>query len=801
MLFRHGPKLGLTGAIAAIATLVIPCGQVTGERAPLQMDRGYVHHCGVGASPRVNELAQPRRATNSSITVEVVDAESGLPLEARVGVFDNNRVPFPPADQPATMYQGLAGKSYFYPDGPTVVPVTSGGVEIYAGRGLEYVPQLVGLQVSSDQTVELALQHHTDMNALGWYAGDTHVHISHLPIIYSISSAQAVRMMRAEGLNFANAMEEEPYFTGAIDPQSDANHVLYFSKEQRNPHFGHLSIVGLKNWIPNQSCGVVPTACGKTLNQAIYQQVHDQGGNSLVIATHTVPTENWFDVSPWPGGGVWRGGPMDLAAGSIDAIDLLSYSDNNLDQVVAEYEHMLNLGFRTPITAGTDCGLSSTHSYPMGGVRVYAQLPPGVSFSMDAWVDAVKAGRTFVTNYPLIESFTLAGAGPGEVLPEPGSPGRPDDNHLGSKNERLKGQFKVSCVVPMGKVQLVSNLGVLREWDVSNRPAPLRVARQFNVSSSGLTWVALRVIGPVGGWHPIDVDGELFAQTNPVFFDVSARYVSRQDELPAFYSVPRRAAAEYFKNRLKDVDVVFANALFPGDSRAVFDDAFNSATEWVEQAVEDAPESFDLVGPTEISYAHGRPAVFTSTPRFSWSVSEDPDAGDRVRYYLWLQRKTNLNDIRRYGPVDGTEFTIPAEDALHDGDVWLWGVEAVDITSRRSASTPQVSEVEVDLNPVGIPAAGPQAWALSDPIPNPFNPQTSLGYVVPAGAGRHQLTVYDASGRKVRELFSGTREAGHYLERWDGRNDRGTPVATAVYFIRLSGDGFVPRTVKAVLVK
>jgi hypothetical protein len=69
--------------------------------------------------------------------------------------------------------------------------------------------------------------------------------------------------------------------------------------------------------------------------------------------------------------------------------------------------------------------------------------------------------------------------------------------------------------------------------------------------------------------------------------------------------------------------------------------------------------------------------------------------------------------------------------------------------------------------------------------PNPFNPSTTIEYSV-SKETRITLSIYDIAGRRVRQLISGSPvEAGDHRVIWDGRNDRGRPMASGVYFCRL----------------
>ncbi len=70
-------------------------------------------------------------------------------------------------------------------------------------------------------------------------------------------------------------------------------------------------------------------------------------------------------------------------------------------------------------------------------------------------------------------------------------------------------------------------------------------------------------------------------------------------------------------------------------------------------------------------------------------------------------------------------------------------------------------------------------------FPNPFNPETTIRYRVPE-SGAVDLTIYAPTGRVVRELVTHAQNAGVYEVRWDGLDDAGHPVASGVYYYRLT---------------
>jgi hypothetical protein len=73
---------------------------------------------------------------------------------------------------------------------------------------------------------------------------------------------------------------------------------------------------------------------------------------------------------------------------------------------------------------------------------------------------------------------------------------------------------------------------------------------------------------------------------------------------------------------------------------------------------------------------------------------------------------------------------------------------------------------------------------LGHAVPNPLNPSTRIPFEL-AESGAASVRVYDVAGRLVRELASGTFEAGPQAVIWDGRNAAGAEVGSGVYYIRL----------------
>jgi len=83
--------------------------------------------------------------------------------------------------------------------------------------------------------------------------------------------------------------------------------------------------------------------------------------------------------------------------------------------------------------------------------------------------------------------------------------------------------------------------------------------------------------------------------------------------------------------------------------------------------------------------------------------------------------------------------------------------------------------------------------------PNPFNPVTIVPYEV-AETVPVAIRVYDVRGAHVRDLYVGSRQPGIYEVSWNATNEGGQPVASGIYFCRLTA-GQVTETRKMLLLK
>ena len=79
-----------------------------------------------------------------------------------------------------------------------------------------------------------------------------------------------------------------------------------------------------------------------------------------------------------------------------------------------------------------------------------------------------------------------------------------------------------------------------------------------------------------------------------------------------------------------------------------------------------------------------------------------------------------------------------------------------------------------------ISAIVPSSINLYQNYPNPFNPETTIKFDVPK-AEFISLKVYDITGKEMKNLFEGVKDAGSYQLKFDG-----TAMNSGIYFYRLT---------------
>jgi len=191
------------------------------------------------------------------------------------------------------------------------------------------------------------------------------------------------------------------------------------------------------------------------------------------------------------------------------------------------------------------------------------------------------------------------------------------------------------------------------------------------------------------------------------------------------------------------------------------------------RAVNDPPGPFRLLAPP--------PGVVLEAGdvEFRWTASTDVD-GPELRYTVHV----------RHGTVDTTlaaaDTSIVYTLERRDGPIVFveWSVSATDGIAERVADDQRggfsMVDTRLDVLPTRV--------RLLPRAPNPFTPnqiaRALVRFELPGDADV-DLTIFDLQGRRIATLIDETLPGGLHVATWDGRNQRGDPVASGVYLVRL----------------
>jgi len=460
--------------------------------------------------PRTLAFIEPVGA----LTIKVVD-ERARPLDARVSVTGSDGRSWAPqsalvhADDSFDRSERHYEVGYFHSAGSASLTVPVGPVTVQVTRGLEYAVATQTVQVAANRakTLRVTMRRLVNLPADGWYSGDLHVHMNYGGT-YRTVPLQLAFMARAEDLHvieelIVNKEQRVPdisYFGGGVpDAVSTPSMLIVHGQEFHTSYWGHSGLLGLtKNIIlPGYAAYAgTPAASLYPANANVFDLGHAQG--ALTGYVHP------FDEMPNPEDTVARVTselPVDVALGKVDYMEILGFSDHR--STAAIWYRLLNCGFRIPAGAGTDAMTNyASLRGPVGMNRVYVHSGPKLEHA--TFLRAIKAGRTFATNGPLL-SLLVNGREPGSEIAFA----------LGSHTISVRA--RMHSIVPVEHLELVQNGKVVATVPLSADHRSASATMTVPVDKSG--WITLRA------WSehatPPVLDIYPFATTSPVYLTVA----------------------------------------------------------------------------------------------------------------------------------------------------------------------------------------------------------------------------------------------------------------------------------------
>lgn len=186
--------------------------------------------------------------------------------------------------------------------------------------------------------------------------------------------------------------------------------------------------------------------------------------------------------------------------------------------------------------------------------------------------------------------------------------------------------------------------------------------------------------------------------------------------------------------------------------------------------------------------------VGTDQVKLVWNGNRiDPD----VEHYT-LYRGT-VDDFTPDASTNiGTTTDTTYLDTLPEiGETNYYIIETWDIHHNRSVASPIASVMVTSIS--DEISGSPREFALQQNSPNPFNPNTKIGYAVPRSA-LVRLTIYDIQGKEIRCLVDKQQSTGFHTVDWNGRDHEGRLVSTGIYLYTLQAEQFI-KTRKCIIVR
>lgn len=280
----------------------------------------------------------------------------------------------------------IAGQPWSYIDGTCEIALPPGPIRVEVHKGFEFRPlDEVHVVRAGQLALRLQLERLVNLREQGWYSGDVRA--------FAPSPHAALLEAQGEDLAVVNLLAAErkgviPHLTAFSGQQfalAAPTSAIAVNTYNRHPLLGSLALLHCHRVVYPLAFGGAGGLDHWTL-EAWCEQCHRKNG--LVVWTNTDHQTPEFRY----------GEPLaNLVLGHVDAFEL--HLDDDGSSTLGDWWHLLDAGLSVPIV-GSSGKLRSDQV--LGSLRTYAQLAAGEAFSYRSWIEAVRAGRTFVSNGPLL---------------------------------------------------------------------------------------------------------------------------------------------------------------------------------------------------------------------------------------------------------------------------------------------------------------------------------------------------------------------------------------------------------------
>lgn len=450
-----------------------------------------------------------------ALTISLVDADTGGPIAGviRVAGSDGENVPLK-----GLLARGIRTRkkklvvisdwSVLAKPATVDVPRQELTVEAFSGIETEISRVAVNLTGTDSKTLSIPVRRFYHAADRSFRSGNTHLHLQRID--REKSDRYLAEVPRADGVDIVfvsyleRAIEDRTYITNDYTADDlarleEQTGVGFANGEEHRNNFigrqgyGHVMLLNLKKLI-------LPVSIGPGI---------------MKTGTDGIPLQRGIDTARGDGATViWCHNDLgledipNLVTGRMDAQNIFD------GPFRSSYKHTfyryLNAGFHVPFSTGTDWFI-----YDFS--RVYVES--GKYVTPQEWLQGLAAGKTYITNGPLLEFHV-------------------DGNSLGSTvNLAQAGQVKVAGRavgrVDFEKIEVIRNGEVIRTAEARPEGKHFTAAIEFDLDVATPCWLALRtppqsIPGDEELTKPTplnELENQLFAHTSAIYVNVAGRGV------------------------------------------------------------------------------------------------------------------------------------------------------------------------------------------------------------------------------------------------------------------------------------
>jgi len=498
-----------------------------------------------GGQPQNVEVNQWNWGTGTG-KLKIKSKVDGEIAPVRLNILDADGHPVIP-EAGIVRFDGQNGRVFFYSPGEIEVIGTPGEWTVSSVQGFTTpeISRKATIEANKTTALTLDLQQVWNPKNNGWYSGDNHFHLNYGGT-YRLDPEDIILDAGGEGLDVMFPLLANLHNRFLQQELRGWKHagppIISFGQEVRSHFLGHVALIGARDlfwpWIWGPYYQVYSR--DDRPNAAALRFARAQGGLGGYV--HPVVIRD-----PFAGDGA-RSVPINLVADAVlGETDLIEVACLWTDEIGTGtlWHKILSLGISVTPSAGSDVMNDYYHTMAVGATRVYVK--PEGPLTIESYLRALKEGKSFVSNGPLIE-FTVEGKEPGQVI--------------NSDGEKAKWNLQVHTAVPVDTIEILVNGKIIWRNKSGAKAGSKTYRGAIAVPPGG--WVAARVYGGTTKW-PF-MDSYPFAESSPVWFnkvgstDPSAAKQAARDLLQVLDVSEQRLKKGYGKAPIPNLRRHFAEA-------------------------------------------------------------------------------------------------------------------------------------------------------------------------------------------------------------------------------------------------